>query len=931
MKRLLLPATLLATLLLGLGTVVTAQESESSGLRVIVDLIASAPADEAILDSAMRWARDGGVVIELIEAVALRGSESSSAPLLDCAARLALEEGLPATAVPLLERSLQVADQTSTRTSLARLWLRGDHPEAAKQVLGELLEDRSHSQFQFGIELLQSHRWTSPDDHIDRQELAAWAQLSQRTEEASQWCHDQGEDALAIELAIAGGHASLVRTLLGEGILPERADLRRRIARMLGIREYAGVPLFTEGGEEEARWNASMGIEPWIIGTPFRDPALPPLMPVLALLEAGESAKARRHVALWRLAGGGPTLEDYSTRRILDAIHPEWLGIDQLPDDIEKRLRSSRSVADTSRAIAALLRTPPGSPAEARLWYQAGRLSKQQQLVDRAARIADGIVVATEPIAGVTVQQLLTASPPLDIAESIPHFEPMGPGRLLGVSWGQPIRSPVPLVVEDGIQLKRWSIDSTAAGEGSSSPLRLSLGRHHLLIGDHSRLDLVVEEVARSRTVLSIVPTDASSPPVVKDGLPTAEILTRLFHFETDEQLPRIASTPPRFVEPIETFIDAAVKRKRSDDLRRWVDFQRHDDGSLWVTVAGVVGEFSARETAEILRIPEYPAVTPTTPTAHPPGDPPDGELEFLGSRTHGVLPTASRPLVQGITGPVPLLPDGEQLLSICGDDDRVVVTDSGLVGYFSCGSARASWWLPLLDPPLAGVGGFAALPQATHRRQLPWSDEVTPRLVAVPSADGTTRFLLLAGTIHLIDSGGAQQITSRLPETEQSSCATLDDDGRLLLVTGDGTQLIDGAGAFHSIATPGAYQIISSGENTFILGQQDGSTWLAHFDGEEVREVSPPPLPDERDRPHLRVASLGRWGQEIVLLADRLWCLKSSPSQHLALTPPPVEGVYRPVHWVQTAARVHGQPDGSARIQLDRPWGVTEFWRTPR
>ena len=73
-------------------------------------------------------------------------------------------------------------------------------------------------------------------------------------------------------------------------------------------------------------------------------------------------------------------------------------------------------------------------------------------------------MVATEPIAGVTVQQLLTASPPLDIAESIPHFEPMGPGRLLGVSWGQPIRSPVPLVVEDGIQLKRWSIDSTAAG-----------------------------------------------------------------------------------------------------------------------------------------------------------------------------------------------------------------------------------------------------------------------------------------------------------------------------------------------------------------------------------------------------------------------------------------------------------------------------------
>ncbi len=111
----------------------------------------------------------------------------------------------------------------------------------------------------------------------------------------------------------------------------------------------------------------------------------------------------------------------------------------------------------------------------------------------------------------------------------------------------------------------------------------------------------------------------------------------------------------------------------------------------------------------------------------------------------------------------------------------------------------------------------------------------------------------------------------------------------------------------------------------TIVIGQDAGETWLARFDGEQLHEIAPPPLPDERDRPQLRVAALGRWQDEVILVADRVWKIDGKRDAHRALTPPPQTGNYRPVHWIQPVPRLTGN-----RLTIERPWGVTETWRAP-
>ena len=66
-----------------------------------------------------------------------------------------------------------------------------------------------------------------------------------------------------------------------------------------------------------------------------------------------------------------------------------------------------------------------------------------------------------------------------------------------------------------------------------------------------------------------------------------------------------------------------------------------------------------------------------------------------------------------------------------------------------------------------------------------------------------------------------------------------------------------------------------------------------------------------------------------MLLLADRLWRISSDGKSHQALTPAPDDGVYRPVHWVQSAPRITHGPNASTLIEIDRPWGVTEIWST--
>ena len=80
--------------------------SDDGALDAIVSLVASAPADEAIVERATLWAHDQGRLLELIDGIAAHGLSRRSQPTLSAAVAIATEEGWVKRAVEILEASL---------------------------------------------------------------------------------------------------------------------------------------------------------------------------------------------------------------------------------------------------------------------------------------------------------------------------------------------------------------------------------------------------------------------------------------------------------------------------------------------------------------------------------------------------------------------------------------------------------------------------------------------------------------------------------------------------------------------------------------------------------------------------------------------------------------------------------------------------------
>jgi hypothetical protein len=921
-------------LIAALGVLPTAglHASDDSALDAIVSLVASAPEDEAILARATLWARDQGRIPELIDGIGLHGQQYRSLSTLNAAVAIATEDGWVQRAVQLLEASLELDESPVSRHRLARMWLAGGWPEQARLVAGPQLESSFFSDIRLGLNLFEGSTAPASGDEISTEMIQLLADRSGRWKWASTVLAQVGELDAALEMAISGGLDIHARGLLYRGALPEPGATSLRLARLLGLQQWGTIIDFVDDDSESgARWRASMGFEPMLLSNPYRPDQLPPLREALDLLDSSDEAGARRVVALWRIGGGGQTRQDVSTRLILDQLKPDWLGPDRLPESIEQQLRHSSDPQDANHAVAAALRAFEGTPAEASLWFQAGRLVPNQDWIQRSIRINPGATVAFEWLPGIEARWKqpfgLSRWSRATIIRNPSHFLPdptlPPPGALLGSAAKQPVRRPGHPPTQPRFFLQRWQLnDHGDAMAESDTVVRLRITDDAWLVGDDRSLQVIEVAQTKDRVQLELKPSDGQSL-IGPDEIPRTSILAAVFGISDDKELLRVAPEPPAMAAAMQSFGVAAARRARESSLMRWIDFRATDDGAWWVDVAGVSGLFATTAPTPVARaLPTERTASPSN--VMPPGPLPTTGLILEGTRRHGLQPSASRPAIESSESPQPLLPPGERLLVTEGVADRVVVTDSGLVGYFESGASRALWWKQILEPPLPGVGGFAPLPMATVQPQLPWADAVTPRLTDIIDADGASRFLLLADGVHVID---AQQIEF-LPFDELISKgtagATLDVDGQLMALDASGSQLVAG-GAVHPLPRAGGYQLVSTGGTTIILGQHQGETWLAHFDGETVNEISPPPLPDERDRPHLRVAALGRWGDDVLLLADRLWRLDVSGSSHLALTDAPADGNYRPVHWIQPPPRVAGN-----HVRIARPWGVIETWRAP-
>jgi len=916
------------------GVLATARlhATDDSALDAIVSLVASAPADEAILARATRWARDQGRIPDLIDAIGEHGRQHRSLSTLNAAVAMATEDGWVQRAVQLLEAALDLDESPVSRHRLAKLWLAGGWPEQARLVAGPQLESSFFSDIRLGLNLLEGSTPPATADGISAEMIQLLADSSGRWKWASTLLAQRGELDAALEMAISGGLDIHARGLLYRGALPEPGATSLRLARLLGLQHWGTIVAFVDDNSESgARWRASMGFEPMLLSNPYRPDQLPPLGESLSLLDSNDEDGARRVVALWRIGGGGQTRQDVSTRLILDQLKPDWLGPDRLPESIEQQLRRSTDGWDASRAVAAALRAFEGTSMEASLWFQAGRLLPNQDWIQRSIRIHPGATVAFEWLPGIEARWKqpfgLSRWSRATIIRNPSHFLPdptiPPPGALLGSAANQPVRRPGHPPTHPRFYLQRWQLnDHGDAMAESDTVVRIRITDDAWLVGDDRSFQVIEVAQSTDHVQLELKPIDGQSL-IGPDGIPRTSILAAVFGISDDKELLRVAPEPPAMAAAMQSFGLAAAQRARDSSLMRWINFRATDDGAWWVDVAGVSGLFATTAPTPVAR--EIPTERTASPSnVMPPGPVPTTGLILVGTRRHGLQPSASRPAIESSESPQPLLPPRESMLVTEGVADRVVVTDSGLVGYFESGASRALWWKQILEPPLSGVGGFAPLPMATVQPQLPWADGVTPRLTEIIDADGASRFLLLADGAHVIDAQHIEFLPFDEMVGKGIAGATLDVAGQLMALDASGSQLVAG-GAVHPLPREGGYQLVSTDGTTIILGQHQGETWLAHFDGDTVNEISPPPLPDERDRPHLRVAALGRWGDDVLLLADRLWRLDVSGASHLALTDAPADGNYRPVHWIQPPPRVAGN-----HVRIARPWGVVETWGAP-
>lgn len=901
-------------------------------LRSIVRLILEKPNDDEVVVSAGQWSRSKNRSRELFEAVLWQARQQQSDALYLFCARFLLQEGDPLRAISVLEEGCSIPGASRCPHALGRIFLQGGWVEKVQSIrktygvddwTGILLGILSGKDFT---------RETFPEiDSHDREYLIKTLPRLNLCQEGAGLFESLEDPQAALSILIRGGDLPGIEDLLSRepGLLQEIAP--EEILPIARLRGQLPNDLFIPR-PVAAKWKSSMGFEEARSGSIMQNAAESRLFQSLNVAcQNGDATLARKiWISLELLL---PPLQAYPA---LNSRWEEILGPTLAP--WTNPVAIAETMGDVSDPIAAtlcrraMLYSEPGSETEARLWFHAGRLSSIVLEVERARRILPtGRFRRPTSFSGISLTAPLGAT---ELPLSWPPPIALRPSTesVLGELDGVPLRAPeLDFSTEQWI-LSDWQMTPASSlhlprqtGKGEMKlGLTDSNGRPVIIRGDKNHWSILIDGVETQRLQAS---DDHSL--FDQNGIPRIELLHRI-----------ISPCPPQLSTDIDwekwptslrQFVHACGKYLRSSEWVRHVKLQKTAT-ELIVQVGPMIGTFVSPSSAPLasnrnsiqhsqpLLLPASKA-TPDSPIGIAPLGPSATLIEQI-HRSSGVTSTA-------LTQPC-LVPPGEELLSVTGTDDQLAITRSGKIAWISDRSVLPSVWWPLLNTPLPGNVGLPPLPRDVHPPIYPWADAVTPRVRETRCADGSV-FLVIAQPLLRVDRQGPQLLTwpSSLDE-KCTSAQLLDNEGKVPASASEplAPWFIDSESRFlygpsfqQALPAEGAYSLHGHPQGPLVLGQHRGETWLALWKEGDWIFLDLPPLPGERDRPFLRAAAIEVIGDQILLVADRLWRLTPQQSPE-PLIPSPDPGAYRAVHWVQPSPQVSGD-----RVLIQRPWGVEQVW----
>ncbi|MCI0652481.1 MAG: hypothetical protein L0Z55_11435, partial [Planctomycetes bacterium] len=291
---------------------------------------------------------------------------------------------------------------------------------------------------------------------------------------------------------------------------------------------------------------------------------------------------------------------------------------------------------------------------------------------------------------------------------------------------------------------------------------------------------------------------------------------------------------------------------------------------------------------------------------------------------------------------PLPKALAGETITAFDGDFPRACLTGSGYLLYYS-NPCETPAWIAKLNPTLPGPNGFVPPRLASGGRDQDRDDDRGPH-AAGPRYSRRAPGVRIAGEDILVVTDTVTRIgrdgehADLLPPlaSERIQDVVVDRRGVIWVLTSRKlfeASLPNSGVAFHGKGASRAVDLECIGDRVFALCY-DGlgfSLYAATSHPPEpggprlrLRRLHIPPIEMESDRAGLRITSLGRWGNTLLLLHDKLYAaaIGGERLEWRVLIEWPGQDPLRHPFYLQTPPRVAGNT-----LIVARPWGVVEGW----
>ena len=909
-------------------------------LRSIVRLVLEQPNDDEVVVRAGQWSRAKNRSTELFEAILQQARLQKSDDLYHFCARFLLQAEDPLRAISVLEEGCSIPDATRCPHALGRIWLQGGWVEAAQSI------HRAQGVDAWTDILLQmvsgkdiSGETLPGMDSSDRDYLIQTLSRLNLCQQGARLLESVEDPQASLSILIRGGDLAAIDELLTRfpGLVQKISP--GEILPLARLRGQLPGDLFIPR-PVAAEWKASMGLEEARLNPSGQSARVSRLLQSLNIAcRNGDTPLARRiWISIEMLL---PPLQAYPAlnprwQKILGPALAPWTD----PQGVADQMGNVTEPGAATLCRRAMLYSQPGSETEARLWFHAGRLSSTPAEMERARLIfPKSLFRWPTPISGISVTtRLREAEIPIPLPNPIALRVPAD--SMLGEVDGLPLRGPEEDFSMEEWVLADWKLEPNRDGSLPTPPFPWpgQAGKGDLLLtfatasgqtlevtGDSQRWSIRLGGEERQ-----VLQSSAGESLFDAEGLPRLDLLQTLITPCPSSLSTRIDEQ--KWPASVRDFADGCGQFLRNPDWARYARLQK-SPAELKVSVGPLTGTFVPILSSARLSIHESPHQIPQPlrtlsakpPEVSPAAAAPLGQVATLIQERKLKSPAASNAVSSTI-----LIPSGDDLLSVTGTGDRLAVTRSGHVGWLPNDSVAPTDWWPLLRTPLPGSRGLPPLPKDVYPPRDPWADAVTPRVRETRCADGSV-FLVIGQPLLRIDEQGPQLLSWPAPLSEKcTSAQLLDIEGKVpssisdplvpWFIDSDG-QFLYGPDFRQPLPAEGAYSLHGHPQGPLVLGQHRGETWLALWKEGDWIFLDLPPLPGERDRPFLRAAAIEVIGDQILLVADRLWRLHPDQVPQ-ALIPSPKPGAYRAVHWVQPSPQVRDH-----RVIIQRPWGVEQVW----